>query len=101
MRSFKAGHALFVLLAVTFGLFLASTFWHPAPAREPSTDTIVTVFTDLPSQPDAPALGLSGAMLGLAILCGLSALLSAASAALATFALSRCPGARDRAALLN
>lgn len=101
MRIFKASHALFVLLAVTFGLFLASTFWHTAPAPEPSSDTIVTVFTDLPSQPDSPALGLSGAMLGLAILCGLFVLLSAASAALTTFALSRCLRVHDRAALLN
>ena len=70
MRIFKASHALFVLLIVMFGLFLANTLWRGTPASDPGSDFTVTVFTDLPSQPDAPALGLGGFALGLVILCG-------------------------------
>ena len=95
MRIFKAGHALFLLLIVTFGLFLANTFWQSGPPPEPAGDTTVTVFTDLPGPPDAPALGLGGAMLGLAVLCTLFAFASTA------FAASRCQRAHKPAALLN
>ena len=91
MRIFKTGHALVVLLLVTFGLFLATTLGLRAPAPDPGTDVTVTIFTDLPSQPDAPAVGLSGIVLLLAVVCGLFAFLSAMLAALAAYAVSRCP----------
>jgi hypothetical protein len=106
VRIFRTSHALFVLLIVTFGLFLANTFWPHAPVPDPGgdlnevSDITVNVFTDLPSQPDAPALGMGGAMFVLALVCALFAFVSSALAALALGA-SRCQRVRGSAALLN
>jgi ABC-type amino acid transport system permease subunit len=92
VRIFRTTPALFVLLVVTFGLFLGSTLGHHSPAPDPVTGTTLTVFTDLSAPPDAPALAMGGPLLGavmiaMAILCGLLAL---ASVAVAVLALSRC-----------
>ena len=104
MRSFKRRPALLVLLAVTFGLFLATTLGLRGPAPEPGGDVTVTIFTDLPSQPDAPAMGLGGIALMLAVLCGAFAFLSAALTAFTAFiacAVKRCTGRADLPALLH
>ena len=112
MRMLRMSPTLFVLLVVTFGLFLAYTFGLGGPEIEPITSATVTVITDVPSRPDVPALptlpalAVGGPMLILAIACGL---LTFVSAALATYAAvlaatvttDRCRGGHDRAALLN
>ncbi|HZM82641.1 MAG TPA: hypothetical protein VFC19_43545 [Candidatus Limnocylindrales bacterium] len=99
VRIFKASHGLFVLLLVTFGLFLANTLWHRGPASDPSSDLTVTVFTDLPNQPDAPGTGVGGVILVLAILCVLFVFVSAVLAV--KVASGHCRSVHDRAALLN
>jgi len=100
VRIFKTGHAVFVLLLVTFGLFLANTLGLRSPAPDRGSDLTVTIFTDLPSQPDTPALGLGlgGVMFVVAILCGVFAFVSAT---LATFAVWRCRSLSDLPALTN
>lgn len=105
MRTFRRSPTLFVLLVVTFGLFLAYTFGLSGPDSDPITsarDVTVTVVSDVPSRPDAPMLPLlavGGPMLVLAIVCGLFTFVSAAvTVALAT---GRCGGGQDRRALLN
>ena len=104
MRIFKRRPAVFVLLAVTFGLFLATTLGLRGPAPEPGSDITVTIFTDLPSQPDAPAMGLGGIMLMLAVLCAAFAFMSAALTAFTAFiarAVKRCTSRADLPALLH
>jgi len=116
VRTWRMSPTLFVLLVVSFGLFLAYTFVLRGPEPGPITDAAtVTVLTDVPSRPDAPglptlptlpALAVGGPMLIFAIACGL---LTFVSAALATYAAvlaatvtaDRCRGGHDQAALLN
>jgi hypothetical protein len=103
----KTGHVLLVLMLVMFGLFLATAFGYWGPTPDPSGDFTVTIFTDLPSEPDAPAMGLGSAMgfgwvvLGLGLLSGMLGFVSAALAAVAAFAIKRCQSLTRARALLN
>jgi hypothetical protein len=106
VRMLKGGHALALLLLVTLGLFLFTTLGFRGPAPEPGGDVTVTVFTDLPGPPDAPAMGLGGLMLGFATIWALLAfvavILGALTAwALTAWALKRCTSRADLPALLN
>lgn len=97
MRIWRTSPAVFMLLLVSFGLFLVSTLGHRAPgqAQPVATDpggTAITVFTEVPVEPDA-SMGWGSIMVGVAILCGLVALV------LAAIVLRRCrhehPGRYD------
>lgn len=101
MRIFGSRSAVFVLLAIAFGLFLASALGLRSSAPEPGSDVTVTIFTDLPSQPDAPALGLGGIVLMLTVLCGAFTFLSATFAAFAACAVKRRTSRADLTALLH
>jgi len=112
VRTFRMSPALFVLLVVTFGLFLAYTFVLRGPEPDPIMSATVTVITDVPGRPDTPslptvpALALGGPMLVFAIVCGLFTFVSAALATYAailaaTVDADRCRGRHDQQALLN